>query len=389
MPDRMRISPGETLEVLERTPAVLVLEAAYAPGGSAPPSHYHPDQDEHFEVLQGALRVEIAGVERDLRAGETLEIPRRTPHRMWNPNAEPARSRWETRPAGRTEEWFAALAALQGTDRVDSRGRPKLLAFAALADEYRDTFRLAARPDKAVRVVVRALAGVARASGRAPQQPQRDVGALSGPAAGIAFASGLAAGIAVADAPYPRPGAKPAAIRRYFGASARAARISVAGQLVSAAALARFGASVATLARTAEPSRPRLSTAARGAGALAAGSLAASALSSLALTLGPRRPNTAIVALHRRVFVLGGPVHTAAFGALVGCLSLAGRRGGALPRGLTTAGLASATAGVLSPLALLVDPAVWLIPAARVSGLVICGAAGARMSRYAAQTSPR
>jgi hypothetical protein len=161
----------------------------------------------------------------------------------------------------------------------------------------------------------------------------------------------------------------------------------VAGQLVSATALARFGTTVGALAQGSDGSRRGLSTAARASGALAAGSLAASALTSLALTLGPRRSNAAIVALHRRVFVLGGPVHTAAFGFLTGCLSLAGRRTAALPRPLTNAGLVSAAAGVLSPLGVVVEPAVWLIPAARMSGLVICGVAGAHLSRPASTAS--
>jgi hypothetical protein len=381
MPDRLWITPGESLEVLEHTSAVLVLEATYAPGGSPPPAHYHPEQDEHFEVVEGALRIEVAGVERDLRAGETLDIPRGTAHRMWNPGAERARSRWETRPAGRTDNWFAALAAMQGTDRVDSSGRPKALPFAALAHEYRDTFRLAAGPDRAARAAVRALAAVARATGRAPRRLRLDVGALSGPLAGIAFVGGLAAGLVIADDPYPRPGAKPRAIRRYFGANARAARISVAGQLVSAASLARFGAAVAALARRSDPPPRGLSTAAGASGAVAAGSLAASALTGLALTLGPRRRNAAIVGMQRRAFVLGGPVHTAAFGVLVGCLSLAGRRAGVLSGALTRAGFASAAAGALSPIGLLVEPAVWLIPAGRVSGLVVCGVAGTQLSR--------
>src|SRR5690242_15413127 len=112
MTERLKITPGETLEVVETesTPEVLVLNAQWSPGGSAPPPHYHPEQAEHFEVLAGALRVEVDGVQRDLRAGDTLDVPRRTVHRMWNPNAEPASARWETRPAGRTAEWFRAVA---------------------------------------------------------------------------------------------------------------------------------------------------------------------------------------------------------------------------------------------------------------------------------------
>jgi hypothetical protein len=48
MSDLLKITPVETLEVFERTPDLLVLEAAYAPGGSAPPPHYHPMQDDYY-----------------------------------------------------------------------------------------------------------------------------------------------------------------------------------------------------------------------------------------------------------------------------------------------------------------------------------------------------
>jgi mannose-6-phosphate isomerase-like protein (cupin superfamily) len=168
MSDRLQITPGETLEVVERTPDVLVLNASWSPGGSAPPAHYHPAQDEHFEVLEGALHVELDGAERLLRAGETLDIPRGTRHRMWNPDPAPARARWETRPAGRTEQWFAAVAALQGTEHVDAKGRPKPLPFAALAQKYGDTFRLAAAPEPVMRVVIGVLAGAARLTRRVP-----------------------------------------------------------------------------------------------------------------------------------------------------------------------------------------------------------------------------
>ena len=169
MADRLQITPGETLDVVARTPDMLVLDATYAPHGSAPPAHYHPAQDEHFEILEGSLRIEVDGVERALRAGETIDIPRGTAHRMWNPSAQRARARWETRPAGRTEDWFRALAGLQGTDRVDASGKPKPLPFAALAHEFRDTFRLAALPEPVAHIAIAALSLIARATGRAPR----------------------------------------------------------------------------------------------------------------------------------------------------------------------------------------------------------------------------
>ena len=74
-------------------------------------------------------------------------------------------------------------------------------------------------------------------------------------------------------------------------------------------------------------------------------------------------------------------MHTAAFGALVGWLSLAGRRTERLPRALTTAGFAAAAAGALSPVSMVAEPAVLLIPAGRVSGLLVSGIAGTRLSR--------
>jgi hypothetical protein len=200
---------------------------------------------------------------------------------------------------------------------------------------------------------------------------------LSGPLAGISFAGGLATSLAAADAPFPRPGSSPEDIRRFFEGNAGPARVNVAGQLVSAGALARF---TGTVARLAGGSRP-LRTAAIASGGAAVASLATSALTSLALTRAGGRSDDEVVALHRRMFVAGGAVHTAAFGTLIGTLSLAGRRTKALPAPLTTAGLASAGVGALSPLSLVVPPAVLLLPAARISGLVVAGIAGARLGR--------
>src|SRR5215212_8726301 len=81
-------------------------------------------------------------------------------------------------------------------------------------------------------------------------------GALSGPLIGASFVGGVAGAVSLSDSPYPRPGAQPADIRRYFRGNRGAARLSVAGQLLSAASLARFSAAVAKLAgRTGQGSR--------------------------------------------------------------------------------------------------------------------------------------
>jgi len=212
-------------------------------------------------------------------------------------------------------------------------------------------------------------------------RPPSDRGALGGPLAGASFIAGVAGAMALADDPYPRPGSEPAQVRRYFGGNAGPARLSAAGQAVSAASLVGFTASVARLAGRSGRGSRALQAAAVAGGGLAAGSLAAAAGYAAALT-GPAGDSDAGAAtLARRAFVAGGPVHTAAFGVLVGALGLAGLRTGELPRPLAIAGLASAAASLLSPLYFVAEPAGWFIPAGRFSGLVVSGVAGVRLAR--------
>ena len=163
----------------------------------------------------------------------------------------------------------------------------------------------------------------------------------------------------------------------------RAAVSASSAGLAAAAALARFSTSVARLAGRAGSGTGTLRVAAAVGGGLATASLATAAGCAAALTV-PGRPDEAAVTLARRAFVAGGPVHTAGFGILVGALGLAGLRTGELPRPLAVAGLASAALSpVLSPLYFLAEPAGWLIPAGRFSGLLVSGIAGARLARPA------
>ena len=157
-----------------------------------------------------------------------------------------------------------------------------------------------------------------------------DPGALSGPLAGVSFVAGLVGAITLADSPYPRPGSEPAEIRRYFRGNPRAARVSVVGQLISAASLARFTASVARMATGSDREARGLRAGAIAAGGLAAASLATSALLSAALTSSWGEQDARAADLHRLMFAVGGPVHSAGFGVLMGVLGRAGLRAGEL-----------------------------------------------------------
>jgi hypothetical protein len=209
----------------------------------------------------------------------------------------------------------------------------------------------------------------------------RDLGALSGPLVGLSFVSGVAGTMARSDYPYPRPGSDAAEVQRFFRQPSGSPRLSVAGQAISAAALVRFTATVAGLAGRSGPGAGRLRAAAVAGGGLAAAALATSALCTAALTSRGGEQEASAAALARRAFLAGGPVHGAGFGVLVGALGLAGLRTGALPRPLGIAALASAAAGLLSLLYFVAEPAAWLIPIGRFSGLLVSGIAGVRLSR--------
>ena len=137
----LRLGPTARLRVVRSGPEELEVEATYAPGSQAPPNHLHPAQDEHFEILEGAMQVLLdGGPERTISAGDTLDVPRGTPHVMWNRAEAPARTRWITRPAGRTEDWFRTLDSFQR--RIESGESVDGEEYARALEEYADVFKL-------------------------------------------------------------------------------------------------------------------------------------------------------------------------------------------------------------------------------------------------------
>ena len=123
------------------------------------PYHLHPGQDEYFEVLEGSMTVEIAGVRRAYAVGEAFEVPRGTEHVMRNLGHEPACVRWRVRPALRTQQFFETTFGL-----ADQGALYHPLQFAVVARAYADVFRLTRLPFLA-RVALPLLARIGRALG--------------------------------------------------------------------------------------------------------------------------------------------------------------------------------------------------------------------------------
>ena len=86
------------------------------------------------EVLEGTIRAIIDGDERRYGTGEQFDVPARTPHQMTAD--EPARVRWEIRPALRTAEFFERL---YGDGPDSAQAAPSISEFFA---EFSDEIRL-------------------------------------------------------------------------------------------------------------------------------------------------------------------------------------------------------------------------------------------------------
>jgi mannose-6-phosphate isomerase-like protein (cupin superfamily) len=164
MAETLKLTPTESVEIRASSEEALEVEATYGTGAKPPPKHFHPSQDEHFEVLSGSIQVRVEGQERPLAAGEGIDIPRGAVHQVWNPSPEPARVAWRTSPGGRTEQWFRAIDRLHREGRTGTDGMPGPLAFGVLLAEYRDVFRLAG-PDWLLRPALAALGLLGRARG--------------------------------------------------------------------------------------------------------------------------------------------------------------------------------------------------------------------------------
>ena len=134
-----------------------VQEARYPARSPQPPYHCHPKQDERFTVIEGALRFHVDGVDRHVKAGDAIDIPRGAFHWARNLGDVPTVATWETRPALRTAEFFVAMSrAMRG------RAKPRLVDAIAVLAEYRDEFQLEKPPAIVQRVLFTCLAPFGR-----------------------------------------------------------------------------------------------------------------------------------------------------------------------------------------------------------------------------------
>jgi mannose-6-phosphate isomerase-like protein (cupin superfamily) len=167
---KLDLHDGETVTI--RTSAadsdgeLLEMEAEWKPvAAHKPPAHFHPHQDEHFEIHEGELTVQLGKETRVLRAGDGLDIPRGTVHSMWPSGGEVTRASWQLRPALRSEDFFAAVHRLRAAGKTSNKGGMIDLPAAGLIFQaFPDEFRLAL-PGPVRRPAIALLAAIGKVRG--------------------------------------------------------------------------------------------------------------------------------------------------------------------------------------------------------------------------------
>ena len=133
--------------------------------GTDEPTHVHPRQESHSEVLSGRLRFRVDGETREVGPGETVRITAGVPHTFGNHGTELAHWIQEFRPALRSAEFFEWLFALGGRGELDEHGMPSLLQLAVSAPAYANEIRATRPPWPVQRALFGLLAPVARRRG--------------------------------------------------------------------------------------------------------------------------------------------------------------------------------------------------------------------------------
>lgn len=160
---------GERITITKRpriTGDALTWELMLAPGGRVPSGHSHPEQEERFTVLDGAMRFRIGRRRLLARPGDVIVVPPGTVHYFANPGPVPAHVVVVSTPALATEAMLETAAALARDQQATGRTLPRPLDLALFMCDFEREVRAPYLPASLVRAVLRPLRGLARSLGR-------------------------------------------------------------------------------------------------------------------------------------------------------------------------------------------------------------------------------
>jgi quercetin dioxygenase-like cupin family protein len=109
----LSVTPGEKFRIhtsaRDTNDAYAVLEFVAQPKNGVP-MHIHDNEEEHFIVVEGTLRMAVGGKTLDVPAGTAITVPKGVPHAWCNLTNSPVRMLVVFTP-GRVEGLFRAITA--------------------------------------------------------------------------------------------------------------------------------------------------------------------------------------------------------------------------------------------------------------------------------------
>lgn len=104
--------------------------------------HIHPYQENRFHVLSGELSFSIDGKEKVIYPGETLSIPKNTPHFFWNSGTDEAHYIQEFFPALKIDSLFETFFALARDKKLNKNGSPNIFLASLIMLKHERELRL-------------------------------------------------------------------------------------------------------------------------------------------------------------------------------------------------------------------------------------------------------
>ena len=131
------------------------------------PEHYHPALEEHWETVEGAARVRLDGVWRDLvPADGPVLVARNVRHALRNESGRVARLRTRVTPGGRLEEFLTESARAARDGLYNARNMPTSFHgatwLAVFALRFRDETVMTSPPPALQRILLPLVARFAR-----------------------------------------------------------------------------------------------------------------------------------------------------------------------------------------------------------------------------------
>lgn len=121
-----------------------------------PPIHLHPSQDEIFKVLQGELQVFKKDQWITLKAGESIFIPKKTPHSFKNNSSKTVLFEFHMTPRVRFTEMMKHMEELANQDKIKGQDFKSVMYLSKVLSAYPDVTQNVKPPQFVINTMAKA-----------------------------------------------------------------------------------------------------------------------------------------------------------------------------------------------------------------------------------------